>query len=87
MTATRMTDAQWRCLHSFLSTCPDIRVGKEDPYRLFVDAARWMARSGASWRRLPLCPRVRAGRLMAYLHAGQAGAVRGAAGQYGRARA
>ena len=24
-----MTDAQWRCLHSFLSTGPDVRVGKE----------------------------------------------------------
>ena len=49
----RMTDAQWRCLHSFLSTCPDVRVGKETRCRLFVEAARWMARRGAPWRQLP----------------------------------
>ena len=30
-------DAQWRCLPSFLSTCPDIRVGNEDHCRLFVE--------------------------------------------------
>ena len=66
----RMTDAQWRCLHSFLITCPDVRVGKETHCRLFVDAARWMTRMGAPLapvaRRVrqvelglsPLCPRV-----------------------------
>ena len=27
-----MTDVQWHCLHSFLITCPDIRVGKETHY-------------------------------------------------------
>ncbi len=48
-----MTDAQWRCLHSFLSACPDIRVGQEDHGRLFVEAARGMARSGTPWRRWP----------------------------------
>ena len=48
-----MTDAQWRCIHSFLSTCPDVRVGKETHCRLFVDAARWMTRMGAPWRQLP----------------------------------
>ena len=53
MTDERMTDAEWHYLHSFLSTCPDIRVGQEEPCRLFVDAARWMARSGTTWRRLP----------------------------------
>ena len=48
-----MTDAQWCCIHSFLSTCPDIRVGKEDHCHLFVEAARWMARMGTPWRQLP----------------------------------
>ena len=53
MTDERMTDAEWHPIHSFLSTCPAIRVGQEDHCRLFVDTACWMARSGASWRRLP----------------------------------
>ena len=47
MTDERMTDAQ-HGLPSFLSTCPEIRVGKEDHGRLCVDAACGMARSGAS---------------------------------------
>ena len=53
MTDEPMPDAQWHCLHSFLSTCPDIRVGQEEPCRLFVEAARWMARSGTTGRRWP----------------------------------
>ena len=49
----RMPDAQWHCIHSFMSTCPDIRVGKETHCRLFVEAARGMGRMGAPWRQLP----------------------------------
>ena len=48
MTDERMTDAEWHSIHSFLSTCPDIRVGQEDHGRLFVDAACGMARSGTT---------------------------------------
>ena len=48
-----MTAAQWRCIHAFLSTCPDVRVGKETRCRLFVEAARWMTRMGAPWRQWP----------------------------------
>ncbi len=48
-----MTDDQWRCLHSFLRTCPDIRVDKETHCRLFVEAARGMVRMGIPWRQLP----------------------------------
>ena len=33
----------------FLMACPDIRVGKETHCRLFVEAARGMARRGALW--------------------------------------
>ena len=53
MTDERMTDAQWHCLPSFLSTCPDIRVGREAHGRLFVEAARGRARIGALWRQWP----------------------------------
>ena len=38
---------------SFLITGPDIRVGKETHCRLFVEAARRMARMGAPWRQWP----------------------------------
>ena len=48
-----MTDAQWRCIHSFLITCPDILVYKEKYYLLFVETSRRMARMGAPWRQLP----------------------------------
>ena len=48
-----MTDAQWRGIHSFLITCPDIRVGKGDHCHLFGEAARGMARRGTPWRQWP----------------------------------
>ena len=48
-----MTGAQWHCLHSFLSTCSDVRVGQETHCRLFIEALRWTARMGAPWRQLP----------------------------------
>ena len=95
-----LTDAQWLCIRSFLHSCSGLYVGNETRCRLFVTALCWMARSGASWRRLPseygkgnlvyrrLRPRVRSGRLIAPdgLPVGRAGAVRGAAGPHGRAR-
>ena len=96
-----MTDAQWHCIHAFLGTCPDIRVGKETHCRLFVEAARGRARMGAPLAPVarqvrpgelglsPLGPRVRPGRLAApdSLPAGRSGSVRRAAGQHPRARA
>ena len=48
-----MTDDQWLCIHSFLIACSDVRVGKEDHCRLFIEALRWMARMGAPWRQWP----------------------------------
>ena len=95
-----MTDAQWHCIHSFLITCPDIRVGHEDHCRLlWKRRAGWHggALLGVSGRPSTaielglslLCPRVRPGRLAAPdgLPAGRTGSVREIAGQHGRARA
>ena len=48
-----LTDAQWLCIRPFLYACPGIYVGNETRCRLFVAALCWMARAGASWRRLP----------------------------------
>ena len=48
-----LTDAQWLCIRPFLRACPGIYVGNETRCRLFMAALCWMARSGASWRRLP----------------------------------
>ena len=46
-------DDRWRCIHSFLITCPDIRAGKETHCRLFAESARWVARMGSPWHQLP----------------------------------
>ncbi len=50
---TGLTDTQWLCIRPFLHACPGIYVDNETRCCLFVDAQCWMARSGASWRRLP----------------------------------
>ena len=49
----KLTDEQWSKILSFLRTCTDIYVGKEENCRRFVEAALWMLRSGAQWRLLP----------------------------------
>ena len=49
----KLTDAQWLCIRPFLYSCSYIYVGNETRCCLFVAALCWMARSGASWRRLP----------------------------------
>ena len=47
-----MTDTQWLRIHSFLSSCSGMRVGKETHGRLCAEALR-MARMGALWRQWP----------------------------------
>ena len=48
-----LTDTQWLCIRPFLHSGSGIYVGNETRCRLFVAALCWMARSGASWHRLP----------------------------------
>ena len=53
MPHTRMTDAQWLGIRSFLYTCSGLRIGKDAHGRLCVEALRWMTRMGALGRALP----------------------------------
>ena len=53
MTHTRMTDAQWFRIRSFLDTCSGLHVGKDAHGRLGVAARRGKARMGAPGRAWP----------------------------------
>ena len=53
MTDVRLTDEQWTKIRDFLKQDPNAYVGNEDECRRFVEAVKWMSRSGAQWRLLP----------------------------------
>ena len=54
MTDVRLSDDQWTKIRDFLRHDPNAYVGKdEQACRRFVEAVKWMSRSGAQWRLLP----------------------------------
>ena len=53
MSNARLSDEQWPKILGFLRQQEGISIGKEQDCRRFVDAVRWMLRSGAQWRLLP----------------------------------
>lgn len=53
MTDVRLTDEQWKKLREFLHQDPNAYVGNEAECRRFVEAIKWVSRSGAQWRLLP----------------------------------
>ena len=53
MTDVRLTDKQWTKIRDFLQADPNAYVGNEAACRRFVEAVKWMSRSGAQWRLLP----------------------------------
>lgn len=54
MTDVRLTDDQWTKIWGFLLQDPNAYVGKdEDVCRNFVEAVKWVSRSGSQWRLLP----------------------------------
>ena len=54
MTDIRLTDDQWTKIQDFLRQEPRAYVGTdEQACRRFVEAVKWMSRSGAQWRLLP----------------------------------
>src|SRR5258707_10335457 len=54
MTSVRLTADQWTKIRDFLRQDPKTYSGKdEQACRRFVEAVKWMSRSGAQWRLLP----------------------------------
>lgn len=53
MTDVRLSDEQWEKIRDFLRQDPNAYVGNEDDCRRFVEAIKWISRSGAQWRLLP----------------------------------
>ena len=54
MTDVRLTDEQWTKIREFLFQDPNAYVGKDEAAcRNFVEAVKWVSRSGSQWRLLP----------------------------------
>jgi transposase len=53
MTDVRLTDDQWTQIRDFLVQDPNAYVGNEATCRRFVEAVKWISRSGSQWRLLP----------------------------------
>ena len=53
MTDTRLTDTEWERIRDFLRADPNAYVGEEADCRRFIEAVKWVSRSGAQWRLLP----------------------------------
>jgi len=53
MTDVRLNDKAWNKLREFLRQAPHAYVGDEAKCRLFVEAVKWISRSGGQWRLLP----------------------------------
>jgi transposase len=53
MTDVRLTDAEWTKIRDWLRQDPNVYVGNEAECRRFVEAVKWISRSGAQWRLLP----------------------------------
>ena len=54
MTDVRLTDEHWTKIRDFLQQDPNADVDKdEEGCRNFVEAVKWVSRSGAQWRLLP----------------------------------
>jgi transposase len=53
MTDVRLNDEQWIKIRDYLKTDPNAYVGKEAECRLFLEAVKWISRSGSQWRLLP----------------------------------
>lgn len=54
MTDVRLTDNQWTGIRDFLLQDPNAYVGRDEAgCRNFVEAVKWVGRSGAQWRLLP----------------------------------
>jgi transposase len=53
MSTVKLRNDQWRKTVAFLHENPKVYVGEEKQCRRFVEAVKWMMKSGAQWRLLP----------------------------------
>jgi transposase len=53
MSDVRLTDEEWEKVRDFLREDPNAYVGNEAECRRFIEAVKWISRSGAQWRLLP----------------------------------
>jgi putative transposase len=53
MTDVSLTNDEWTTIRDFLCQDPNAYVGNEADCRRFVEAVKWISRSGAQWRLLP----------------------------------
>lgn len=54
MTDVKLTDEEWQKIREFIVQDPHAYLGKDEPAcRQFVEAVKWISRSGAQWRLLP----------------------------------
>jgi transposase len=54
MTNVTLTDTEWTRIRAFLKDDPNAYIGTDEAAcRRFVEAVKWMSRSGAAWRLLP----------------------------------
>lgn len=54
MTDIRLKDTQWTKIRDFIMHDPNAYLGKdENACRNFIEAVKWMSRSGSQWRLLP----------------------------------
>ncbi len=54
MTDIRLSDAEWSKIHAFLRQESRANIGQDEhACRRFIEAVKWMSRSGAQWRLLP----------------------------------
>jgi transposase len=49
----RLNDEQWIQIRDYLKTDPNAYVGNETECRRFLEAVKWISRSGSQWRLLP----------------------------------
>ena len=53
MSDIRLTNEQWIKIRDYLKTDPNAYVGDEAKCRRFLEAIKWINRSGSQWRLLP----------------------------------
>jgi transposase len=53
MSASQISDAQWRKIFAFLKAHPRVYAGKQVDCRRFAEGVHWILRTGAQWRELP----------------------------------